>query len=494
MTEKQAPSKYSRIQIIIAVALALFVGYSTAYLAGFITRDTSEKTASKAGSDQGHEHDTESEIKQLYTCGMHPWIVSEEPGLCPICNMDLTPMKSTSSDDEGSQERKILYYRAPMNPMEIYDKPGKSNMGMDLVPVYEDEVVSGVTVKIDPVTQQNMGIRTQLVRKDILARTLRTYGHITYDETKTSQINPKFSGWIEKVHVGFTGQQVEKGQALFDVYAPELLTAQEEYLAAYQMLSGLPGTDNQSLLNSARKRLLYFDVPLERIKQIEQTGKVGKTVTISSPYRGVVITNNAVAGTLIKPGAPVYVIADLKGIWVEAHIFEYELPWVKVGQETEMTLPYQPGEIYRGSITYIYPYLQKKTRDVVLRLEFDNPQKVLKPDMYADVRIKVGTMGTGLIIPSEAVIRSGERNLVFVTRGDGKFTPRDVTLGLALDNGNVQVLTGVAEGEEVVTSGQFLLDSESKLKEAVEKMLSEKIGSKPAAEKPDKDDFFNDMQ
>jgi len=451
-----------------------------------------------------HNHDeTSAEKKPLYTCGMHPWIITEEPGQCPICGMELVPKKDdsqTASETKGKKDRKIVYWRAPMNPAEIYDKPGKSAMGMDLVPVYEDEVAGGVEVKVDPVTQQNMGVRTALVEKGPLVHDIRTYGHITYDETRTAEVSPKISGWVEKLHVDFTGQYVKKGAPLFDIYSPELVTAQEEYLVAYRNLSKMPGDTGRELLESARRRLKYWDVPEDQIRAIEKSGTTRKNITIRSPFSGVVTHKNAVEGMFVKGGATIYKIADLSRVWVEAHIYEYELPWVSKGLEAIMTLPYEPGKQYRGKVTYVYPYLQRKTRDVVIRLEFANPGDELKPDMYADVWIKSKVEGEGLLIPSEAVIRSGQRNVVFVTRGDGKFTPREVTLGLTVEEGKVQVLTGLAVGEKVVTSGQFLLDSESKLKEAVQKMLEVKMGGdkndeKPAVSSGTKDeDFFGDME
>ncbi len=495
MTEKAKSKNRSPLMVIaLTVVITLTIGGSTAYFMGFINSKPSNSL-----HDHTEKNSEEENQKTLYTCGMHPWIVVEEPGLCPICEMDLTPMKqdNNANEDQGQKKRKIIYWRAPMVPTEIYDAPGKSAMGMDLVPVYEDEVVGGVEVRIDPTTQQNMGIRTKKAKKIPLERTIRTYGHITYDESRTTQINPKFSGWLEKVYVDFTGQFVEKGAPLFDIYSPELLTAQEEYLEAYKNISRNKNNRGKDLLDSALKRLLYWDVPMDQINEIEKTGQVKKNITIRSPFSGVVTLNNAMDGGAVKAGTLLYRIADLTRIWVEAHIFEYELPWIELGQKTEMTLPYMPGKIFKGTVSYIYPYLQKKTRDVVIRLEFDNPDLELKPDMYADVRIKTSPKKPGIVIPSEAVIRSGERNIIFVTRGQGKFTPREVTLGLSLDNGMTQILTGLAESEEVVTSGQFLLDSESKLKEAVQKMLEAKRLKKEATTPqtaPDEDDFFSDME
>ena len=393
----------------------------------------------------------------------------------------------------GGTERKIAYWRAPMNPTEIYDEPGKSAMGMDLVPVYEDELVGGVEVSVDPVTQQNMGLRTAVVKREPLAFTIRTYGHVTPDETRTTQINTKTNGWIEKLYVDFTGKFVEKGEPLYQIYSPELLAAQEEYLVTFRNMQRLNGRDNEGLLASARRRLEYYDIATSEIELIETSGTVKKTLLVRSPSSGFVIQREVEEGGYVKAGTMLFRIADLSRIWVEAHIFEYELPWVTEGQEAEMILPYQPGKVFSGRVSYVYPFVQPKTRDVVIRLEFENTDLELKPDMYADVRIKSNSGQEGLVIPSEAVIRSGERNLVFVSRENHKFTPRDVTLGLPVDGGKTQILTGLAVGEIVVTSGQFLLDSESKLKEAVQKMLEakrEKIKEPETVE----EDFFEDME
>jgi Cu(I)/Ag(I) efflux system membrane fusion protein/cobalt-zinc-cadmium efflux system membrane fusion protein len=331
------------------------------------------------------------------------------------------------------------------------------------------------------------------VAKGALTRTIRTYGHVTYDETRLAQVNLKFSGWIEKLHVDYTGAPVKKGAPLFDLYSPELVAAGEEYLAALDNVKRLSSDgSSQSFLASARRRLEYFDIPESEIKKISATGRVERTITIRSPFPGVVIDKNAEVGSHIKAGATTYRIADLSRVWVETHIYEYELPWVKEGQTAVMTLPYEPGRTYTGKVAYIYPYLQAQTRDVVVRLEFENPHLSLKPDMYADVKIESVASKEGLIVPSEAVIRSGERNVVFVARENNRFTPRDVTLGLALDNRMTQVLTGLAPGETIVTSGQFMLDSESKLKEAAQKMMEVK---KPVEKKtePMEEDFFSDM-
>lgn len=391
----------------------------------------------------------------------------------------------------GIKKGKTLYWRAPMNPTEIYDKPGKSAMGMDLVPVYEEEMTDQEAVKIDPVTQQNMGIRLDKVTKGPLVHTIRTYGHITPDETLTAQVNLKISGWIEKLFVDFTGKYVEKGEPLFDLYSPELVAAQEEYLAAHRARKQMPGGTGWDLLTSSKRRLQYFDVPESEIEAIERSGKVKKTLMIRSPLSGFVIDRKAEEGTYIKAGTTVFRIADLSRVWVDAHIYEYQFSWIAKGQQAEMTLPYLPGRIFKGTVAYVYPYLQPKTRDLIIRLVFQNPEMELKPEMYADIRIKTVLKGEGLTVPSEAVIRTGLRNVVFVSIGKGKFVSRDVILGPLLDNERVQVLGGLAAGESVVTSGQFLLDSESNLKEAVRKMLDAKVQKEL---KKEDEDFFLDME
>jgi Cu(I)/Ag(I) efflux system membrane fusion protein/cobalt-zinc-cadmium efflux system membrane fusion protein len=473
----------------VSAILTLVLAGGGAYFLGYLGPRVNHKPADETAVGG-------SERKIAYwRAPMNPTEIYDKPGKSAM-GMDLVPVyeDEIGSNNAGvNTDRKIAYWRAPMNPTEIYDKPGKSAMGMDLVPVYEDELVGGVEVSVDPVTQQNMGIRTAVVKTEPLVFTIRTYGHITADETLTTQINSKTSGWIEKLYIDFTGKFVAEGEPLYEIYSPELLAAQEEYLVAYQNMQRLTGRDNERLLTSARRRLENFDIAAGEIELIEKSGRVKKTLTVRSPASGFVIQRTAEEGGYVKEGTMLFRIADLSRVWVEAHIYEYEFSWVSEGQEAEMTLPYQPGKVFSGRVSYVYPYLQPRTRDVVVRLEFENPQLALKPDMYVDVRIKSSFGREGLVIPSEAVIRSGERNVVFVTRDDHKFTPRDVTLGLPVDGGKIQILTGLAAGETVVTSGQFLLDSESKLKEAVQKMLEAKREKSKAPETAE-EDFFEDME
>ncbi|MFQ5798504.1 MAG: efflux RND transporter periplasmic adaptor subunit [Bacteroidota bacterium] len=400
-------------------------------------------------------------------------------------------MASEAQPDDRKGKKKILYWRAPMDPTYISDKPGKSPMGMDLIPVYEGdaEVSGGPTVVIDPVTVQNIGVQTAPVEKMDLYRVIRAVGHLDYDEEKLYRVNTKFSGWIEKLYVDETGQEVRKGQPMLEIYSPELVTTQEEYLLAVRNAKklgespfGEVSSSARSLLESTRRRLLYWDITERQIKDLEEKGIISKTMTLFSPVEGIVLSRMAEQGMHVKPGMDLYRIADLSTIWVYAQIYEYEVPWVKVGQTVEMELPYIPGKLFQGRVDYIYPYLDQKTRDVKVRLVFPNPGLDLKPEMYANVRIESRLGSAVAAVPGEAIIRSGKRNVAFVARGGGKFEPRDVILGVEGQDGYVQVLAGLQPGEEVVTSAQFLLDSESRLKEAIQKMLEGRTGKKPMQE------------
>lgn len=382
--------------------------------------------------------------------------------------------------------KKIKYWVAPMDPTYIRDEPGKSPMGMDLVPVYEEageEKEPASTIRIDPVTVQNMGIRTETVKMGSPVKTIRTVGNVTYDETRIYTVNTKFNGWIENLHVNFEGEAVRKGQPLFDIYSPELVTAQEEYLLALEQFRSLGDSgfaqvrkSAERLLKASRTRLRYWDISPAQIDRLERSGKARKTVTVFSPAAGVVIKKNAFLGHYVKAGEHQYEIADLSTVWVDVDIYEYELPWVKKGMPAAMELSYLPGRRFEGRVLFIYPYLNAKTRTATLRLEFANPDNRLKPDMYADIYLQSELEEKSLLVPQEAVIDSGVRKVVFVSRGKGKFEPRDVELGLEVNNDKYQVLSGLSEGDEIVVSAQFMLDSESRLREAIQKMLEVKQG------------------
>ena len=407
------------------------------------------------------------------------------------------PLKAGMVDPQTG--KKIKYWVAPMDPTYIRDEPGKSPMGMDLVPVYEEEggeKEPTSTIRIDPVTIQNMGIRTAPVIRKPVTKTIRTFGNVTYDETRMVSVNTKFNGWIERLHVNFVGEQIERGQPLFDIYSPELVTTQEEYLLAlkqYRSLKDSPFVhvrdSAERLMEASRKRLQYWDMSASQIRQLETTGQVRKAITIFAPSGGVVIQKNAVEGQYVKAGENQYQIADLSTVWVDVDIYEYELPYVKKGMPARMELSYIPGERFQGEVLYIYPYLSRETRTVRLRLAFPNPDLRLKPDMYANIRIESELPGPNIVIPQEAVIDTGVRQVVFVSRGKGKFEPREIKLGVEVNGHQYQVLKGLSEGEEVVISAQFMLDSESRLREAVQKMLEGRMAAGEAAEGGDELDM-----
>jgi Cu(I)/Ag(I) efflux system membrane fusion protein/cobalt-zinc-cadmium efflux system membrane fusion protein len=377
--------------------------------------------------------------------------------------------------------KKIKYWTSPMDPTYISPKPGKSPMGMDLVPVYEEkgeEKESASTIRIDPVTMQNMGVRLGRVQREALVKDIRTIGNITYDETKIFTVNTKFSGWIEKLYINFIGEDVKKGQPLFDIYSPELVSAQEEYLLAlnqYRKLGNSSYTGIRDgarrLLEASRTRLRYWDLTERQIARIDKSGRVQKILTIYSPASGIVTQKEAFIGHYVKEGEHQYEIVDLSSVWVDVDVYEYELPWVKKGMVAEMDLSYIPGKRFKGKVLFIYPYLDAKTRTAKLRLAFANPGYELKPGMYANIYLKSVIAKSGLVIPQEAVIDSGVRKVVFVALGKGKFQPRDVKIGLEVGDASYQVLDGLKEGDEIVLSAQFMLDSESRLREAIQKML-----------------------
>lgn len=442
--------------------------------------------------------------KQQYTCGMHPFIIQDEPGTCPICGMDLTPVKQGAAGQppaKNVKDRKIKYWVAPMDPTYIRDQPGKSPMGMDLVPVYEDEAASGSVIKIDPVTAQNMGVRTAPVERMDLARTIRTVGLVAYREPEQYTLTTKIDGWIEKLYVNENGQKVAKGQKLLELYSPALVNAQQEFLLALKNRDALADSpfpeiadSGRQLLEAARRRLQLWDISAGQIARLEKTRKVEKTMALYAPQSGIVSTKMVQEGQAVKKGMNLMTVSDISKVWVLADIYEYELPWVKVGDEARIILPFVGHKALRARLGYIYPYLEAKTRTVKARFVLPNPDQALKPDMYVNVHLQTSPVKNTLAIPAEAVLHSGEKETVFVALGDGKFEPRQIRTGLEDDQGNIQVLQGLLEGESVVTSAQFMLDSESNLREAIQKMLEPKKSPAPArgAKTGDMNDLFSE--
>jgi RND family efflux transporter MFP subunit len=393
-----------------------------------------------------------------------------------------TPPAEGSGTKISKPKRKIKHWKAPMDPTFIREKPGKSPMGMDLIPVYEAESEKAGQIKINPTMVQNIGVKTVKVKRRTLTHKIRTFGTLTYDERKVHHIHTKYGGWIEMLHVDFTGQEVKKNDLLMEIYSPELLSTQEELVLAVKYKESLKNSPYgeltelaDSLLASTKKRLELFDVPDHQIEALIRDKKITKTMHIHSPVGGFVIEKKALHGMHVQPGMSLYMIADLSNIWVLADIYEYEVPWIKVGQKVEMNLSYFPGKKFAGKVTFIDPFLDPKTRTNKVRMEFANPKWNLKPDMYANVTIKSTITKKGVAVPEQAVIHSGEKEIVIVQSSSGAFESRELTLGPQAD-GYYQVLKGLRSGETVVTSSSFLIDSESKLQEALGKFKSPKLG------------------
>ncbi len=388
----------------------------------------------------------------------------------------------------ASGERKVKFWKSPMDATYVRDAPGKDYMGHDMVPVYEGEGSETTGIKIDPVTLQNMGVRTAQVERRDLRRTIRAVGLVAYEEQGRFSVNSKIEGWIERLYVNQTGQFVKKGQALMEIYSPELVAAQQEYLLALESHRRLAGSSlasaaegAQRLLEAARTRLAYWDIDATQIQELEKTGQVRKRMTLFSPFSGVVTMKQANEGMRVMGGEELLQVSDISKVWINAEIYEYELPWVQPGLPATVEIPFAPGKPLTGKIAYIYPYVQNETRTVQARIELANPGFALKPDMYANVLIEGRPAKNALAIPGDAVLNSGKGQTVFVAGGEGRFEPRAVRTGLSDEQGYVQILSGLSEGESVVTSSQFMLDSESKLREAMQKMTEAKTAPDDAA-------------
>ncbi len=411
-----------------------------------------------------------------YRDPMNPENTSPTPKKAPD-GMDFVPVYADQGTEPRVGEKKILYYKDPMHPWYTSDKPGKApDCGMNLVPVYAGESDANA-IKIDPTVVQNIGVKVDDVTVRKLQRIIRTTGKVQYDETKVYSINTKIMGWVEKLRVDFTGQPVRKGEPLLDLYSPELVSTQEEYLQALRYekrMSGSPLAEAQSgaeeLAQSAKRRLLNWDIPEREIAALEQRGTPQKTMTFYSPFNGYVIEKMVNDGQNVMAGMELYKVADLSTVWIIAEVYQYELPWVKVGQKADITLSYLPGKTLVGSVTYIYPTLSMETKTAKVRIAIRNtPALDLKPEMFATVEIALPVSVTTVAVPEQAIIRSGERDVAVIALGGGYFDARDVTLGVSAD-GYVQILKGVKAGEKIVVSSQFLIDSESNLRAAIGQM------------------------
>jgi len=369
----------------------------------------------------------------------------------------LSPRVNDKMLSSAPQEKKPLYWVAPMDANYKKNKAGKSPMGMDLVPVYEDDGTGpdegAGTIRISPNVMNNLGVRTVPVEKKSLSRQINTVGFITYDEDQLVNIHPRVQGWIERVYVSAVGDTVKKDQPLYDIYSPELVTAQEELLLTLS-------SKNQRLQIAAQNRLKALKFPLANINQLIKDKKVQQFVTFYAPQRGVVKELNIREGYYVKPETMMFSIVDLSQVWVKADVFEREVSQVSMGDKVSMRLDYLPGKSWQGSIEHVHPMINSKTRAGIVRFRFDNPNGELKPNMFAQISIDTSANERSILIPKEALIRTGNQDRVVLALGEGNFKSIAVSVGRYGRN-NVEILDGLNENDIVVSSAQFLLDSES---------------------------------
>lgn len=417
--------KWQWIIVLVIVVLVLARGYRT------IFKSAHHNHASSAV--------TESAKKQLYHCPMHPTYIADKPGDCPICNMKLVPMK-----EAGEQS---------VNPVE-----------------------GQAMVNIMPEQEKLIGVRKEKVTSRSLTRTIRAVGTIVYNAQKMYHINTKIAGWVDKMDCcALAGKFIEVGTPLFSIYSPDLVVAQQEYLAALEMMKRAEDAKLPEMIKSAgqmveatKQKLVFWDISEDQIDKIAEDGKPSRTLWITTPGAGFIVGDELHLGQYITPGEMIYKIADTSTVWVEAEIYEYELSYINVDDDVEIGVSSYPADKFTGKIKYIYPYVNPTTRTIKVRIELDNPDYKLKIDMYANVLLKK-EISVKLAVPTEAVMDSGKRQIVFVDKGNGLFEPREVTLGGKFDH-YYEVVDGLSKDETVVTSGNFLIDSESKLKSALSGM------------------------
>ena len=450
---------------LLAAIIALLLGTGVGYWLAAGTSHTATDTPASA----------EAGKPLFYRNPMNPAITSPVPAQDEM-GMDYIPVYAEGSEPK---ERTALFYRNPMNPEITSPVPAQDEMGMDYLPVYADEETAALpgTVKIDPVMVQDMGVRTKAAQRATLARSIRTSGRVTVDEERLLRLHPKYDGWVEELFVHNTGDAVRKGDMLLSIYSPQLVTSEEEYLLALEnaeQLKDSPFADvregAQSLLVSSEQRLRLLDIPEHQIAQLKEKREIFKAVHIHAPQGGIVMSIGAREGERIQPSTELYLIADLSRVWVMVDLYEDDMPWVREGDRAGLQVAGIPGRTFSGKLTRLYPYLDAKTRTLKARLEFANPDLQLKPDMFGRVTVQADRQVEAIAVPSEAIVRTGTQEQVFVQRAPGQYEPRVVIVGVAA-NGQTQIVSGLNEGEIVVTSAQFLIDSESKLKEATAKML-----------------------
>jgi len=396
---------------------------------------------------------------------------------------DESSAASTAPQPAPQGKGKILYYRNPMGLPDTSPTPKKDAMGMDYIPVHEGDDQSGI-VSVSPQRVQMLGVRTVKVEmRPALARTIRATGSVQFDERRMAAVTTKVGGWVEKLDVAATGESVRAGQPLLEIYSPDLVAAEREYLVIASMAHGghsdMVHGDTTLLADAATQRLRALDVPEGEIERLRRTGQAARRIAVLAPANGIVTEKDAVLGMHVDPGTPLYKTADLSSVWLIAQVQEQDLGQIKPGQAAHATFVAFPGRVFDGVVDFVYPTLDPATRTAKVRIVIPNQDTLLRSDMYATVEIEAApSMAAMLAIPNSAIIDSGTRQVVLVVKGEGKFEPRAVRLG-ARGDGYTQVLSGLSESEEIVTSANFLIDAESNLRAALQSFTSPPDNAKP---------------
>ncbi len=463
------------IVIVIGLALAFIAGHGYGRWYGKGTSGGTEKVGRKI---------------LYYVDAMHPWYKSDKPGVAPDCGMKLVPVYADGGTPTAAQsERKILHYRDPQNPQYTSDKPGiNPETGNDLEPVYAEDAtaIPAGALQVSPERQQLIGLRFGEVSYESSAQEFRSVGRVTVDETRTTRVHARVEGWIERVHADFVGQLITKGQPLLTLYSPELLATQQELLLALQARNIMSKSsmyeargNSDALVEAARRRLELWNFNRSQIDTVEKSGKPIPSVTIFAPASGFITARNAFPGQKIAPDTELYAIADFSRVWVMADVFESDAPAVRLGLQAVVTSPNDPAIRLQARVSYIQPQVDPATRTLKVRLELDNPGFKLKPEMFLDVTFRVSGSNI-LTVPSEAVLDAGTTQTVFVDRGNGLLEPRHVEVGRRFGD-RVEILRGLAQGDRIVVSGAFLLNSESQLKSAMAGMSHDSGSPSPGA-------------
>jgi len=427
----------------------------------FLTACSDDKQVASTMSATDKETAVEHAVKHQdskYVCPMHSQIIRDKEGTCPICGMTLVEKKQKAK----SGKKVISYYRHPHKPTITSKVPKKDEMGMDYIAIYAQDNDDSSNVFISPRIVQNMGVRTAKADKGLLWRRIETVGYVDFDETKLSNVHLRTTGWIEKLNIKSEGERVKKGDVLFEIYSPTLVNAQEEYLNSYR-------SKNIKLRRASEERLIALGINPQTIKEINKTNRVQQNIKIYAEQNGIVASLNVREGTFVKPATDILSLADLSSVWLLAEVFERQANWVEVGQNAEIYLSYLPGKVWQGRVEYVYPSLNQKTRTLKVRIRLENPDESLKPNMFAAVLIFGGAKKDVVSIPREALIRTGDEQRVIVQVKAGEFAAKDVVSGI--ESGDfVEIKSGISEGDIVVTSGQFLIDSEASLKASLNRM------------------------